>query len=88
MDLVVLPAQTLQSKISIKSLGRLFEAPEGKNAHLSDAHAPPFLLPQKLEGALRLIVVLGRDGLEHGLGQLHVAVFVLAVRVSAWSALG
>jgi len=52
-------------------------------SHLSDAEGAPLVFPQKLQGTLgRVVVVLG-DGFEHGLGQLHMAVFVLAVRVAA-----
>merc|ERR1712137_759359 len=50
---------------------------------LGDSHSPPFLFPQKLQRALGLVVVLGGNGLQHGLWELHVAVFELAVRVSS-----
>jgi hypothetical protein len=47
---------------------------------LCDAQTPPLVFPEQLEGAARIKVVF-RDGLEHLLGQLHVAVLVVVVVV-------
>lgn len=49
---------------------------------LRDAQPPPLLLPQQLERAALAVEVVARDHLEHVLGQLHVAVFVVVVGVS------
>jgi hypothetical protein len=49
--------------------------------NLSDSQCAPFVFPQQLQRASRAVhVLLGYD-LEHGLGQLDVAVFVVLVRV-------
>lgn len=51
-------------------------------AHLCNAHGSPFLLPQELQSAFRLIVVVGGNGLEHSLGQLDVAVLVFTIGIA------
>lgn len=48
---------------------------------LRDAEPSPLILPQQLERASRAIEVVFGDGLEHLLGQLHVAVLVVVVVV-------
>lgn len=48
---------------------------------LGDAEPSPLILPQQLERASRSVEVVLGDGLEHLLGQLHVAVFVVVVVV-------
>jgi hypothetical protein len=48
---------------------------------LRDAQAAPLVLPQQLERALGFVVVVGRDELEHGLGEADVTVLVLEVLV-------
>ena len=46
---------------------------------LCDAHRPPFLLPEQLQGPLGLVVVLCGDDFEHLLRDLHVPVLVFVV---------
>ena len=49
--------------------------------HLSDTHSSPFIFPEKLQGAFGLVMVIRGDHLEHGLGQLHMAIFIFRVRI-------
>lgn len=51
-------------------------------SHLCDTNASPLLFVQQLQGALGRVVVVLRNDLQHGLGQLDVAVFVFIIRVS------
>lgn len=50
---------------------------------LCDTHRPPFFLPQELQSALGLVMIVFGNGLEHSLGKLHVAVFVFVVIVAS-----
>ena len=52
-------------------------------AYLGDSNRSPLCLPEQLQGALALVMVLFWDGLQHSLGQLDVSVFILVVGVSA-----
>lgn len=54
----------------------------GRGAYLSDAECSPFLFPEQLQCSMGRVMVIFRDGLEHGFGKLHMPVLVLAVRVS------
>ena len=50
--------------------------------YLGNTQCAPLVLPQKLQGALgRVMVILG-DGLKHGLGKLHMTVFVYTVGIA------
>jgi hypothetical protein len=48
---------------------------------LRDPKASPLVLPQQLQGASRAVEVVLGDGLEHRLGELDVAVFVVVIVV-------
>jgi hypothetical protein len=50
---------------------------------LCNAQASPLVFPQQLEGASRAVKVVLWDGLEHLLGELDVAVFVVIIVVPA-----
>jgi hypothetical protein len=50
---------------------------------LRDAQTSPLVFPQQLQGASRAVEVVLGDGLEHRLGELDVAVFVLVIVVPA-----
>ena len=52
-------------------------------AYLGDTETSPFLLPQQFQRTASAVKVLLGNGLEHLLGELHVSVFVVVVRVSA-----
>lgn len=82
MYFVVFPAETLHKLVSpllfvgLVALGTLGQT------HLCDAHSTPFLFPEEFQCPLGLIMVLGRDDFEHRLGELHVPVLVLTIRVT------
>jgi hypothetical protein len=78
MDFVVLPAKTLKMLSAFLSSGS-----HSKGSDLCDAHRPPFLLPQELQCALGLVVVLGGNNLEHRLRELHVPILELTVGIAA-----
>ena len=48
---------------------------------LRDAETSPFIFPQQLQRASRAVKVVLGDGLEHGLGELDVTVFVVVIVV-------
>src|SRR3569833_1834992 len=80
VDLVVLPAKALRVTVSMYASAHRTTL---QATHLCDAHGSPFVLPEKLQGSFRRVVVLFGDRLEHRLWKLDVSILILVVRVSA-----
>lgn len=52
------------------------------DTYLGDSQCSPFVLPQQLQRASRTVKVLLWYRLQHLLGQLHVSVLEVVVRIS------
>lgn len=82
VDLVVFPSQALVFRLANNLDARL-----AGRTNLCNAERAPLVLPQQLQCSFFGILVVLGDRLEHGLGKLHVTVFVFAVFVSrSWLA--
>lgn len=81
MDLVVFPPQALCVRRALAK-SAFQKTRTIRMTYLSNTDGAPFVLPQQLQCSVGRIVVILRNGLQHGLGELDVSVLVLAVRVA------
>jgi hypothetical protein len=76
MNFVVFPTKTL--KATSQHANPIATSPL---SYLCNTQRSPFLLPQKLQSALRRVVVFFWDDLQHVLRKLDMSVFILVIRV-------